>query len=80
MRDVRLKPMNNPPIRLTNDQFRCLNHVLAIAKVSVEANGWHHHDAAINQAQRVMAVCELDPISFTLASILDPGWDKEEAA
>lgn len=71
--------MNNPPIKLTNDQFQVINRLLAIATIAIKDNGWHHHDPAIKAGQKLLAVCEVDEVTFDLASILSPGWDKEAA-
>lgn len=71
--------MNNPPIKLTNDQFQVINRLVAMATVAVEVNGWHHHDKAVEAGKKLLAVCEVDDLTFDLASILNPRWDKEAA-
>jgi len=62
--------MNNPPLKLTKDQWHALNRVVAIAEVAAKIHGWDHHRHAIEDAKTVMAVCETDPFTFNLVDCL----------
>lgn len=64
---------NNPPIRLTKEQWHALNRAVAVAEVTVDEFKLEHHRQAVIDAREVLANARVPELGtdFSLTDCLE---------